>query len=82
MDRGAPWRRGVLSRVSGLGACIPSSVQNTAMMFTELYYVKDNYHLDKLARTLAKANLSILDKRSYLSFNRHQSELLFQVISY
>ena len=32
-------------------------------------------------RTLAKADLLILDELSYLSFNRHQSELLFKVIS-
>ena len=42
---------------------------------------KDNYHLGKLERTLAKADLLILDELSYLSFNRHQSELLFKVIS-
>ena len=34
-----------------------------------------------LERTLAKADLLILDELSYLSFNRHQSELLFKVIS-
>ncbi len=39
------------------------------------------YHLGKLERTLAKADLLILDELSYLSFNRHQSELLFKVIS-
>lgn len=43
--------------------------------------VEDNYHLGKLERTLAKAILLILDELSYLSFNRHQSELLFKVIS-
>lgn len=46
-----------------------------------LFGVKDNYHLGKLERTLAKADLLILDELSYLSFNRHQSELLFKVIS-
>ena len=34
-----------------------------------------------MERTLAKADLLILDELSYLSFNRHQSELLFKVIS-
>lgn len=43
--------------------------------------VEDSYHLGKLERTLAKANLLILDELSYLSFNRHQAELLFKVIS-
>lgn len=37
--------------------------------------------MGKLERTLAKADLLILDELSYLSFNRHQSELLFKVIS-
>ena len=48
-----------------------------------LYFVprQHNYHLGKLERTLAKADLLILDELSYLSFNRHQSELLFKVIS-
>ena len=38
-------------------------------------------HLVYTERTLAKADLLILDELSYLSFNRHQSELLFKVIS-
>ena len=42
---------------------------------------RTDYHLGKLERTLAKADLLILDELSYLSFNRHQSELLFKVIS-
>lgn len=37
--------------------------------------------MGKLERTLAKADLLILDELSYLNFNRHQSELLFEVIS-
>ncbi len=37
--------------------------------------------LGKLSRALARADLLILDELSYLSFNRHQSELLFKVIS-
>ena len=54
---------------------------DTATLSTELCEVKDNYHLGKLERTLAKVDLLILDELSYLSFNRHQSELLFKVIS-
>ena len=38
-------------------------------------------HLVYTERTLAKADLLILDELSYLSFNRHQLELLFKVIS-
>ena len=37
--------------------------------------------MGKLERNLEKADLLILDELSYLSFNRHQSELLFKVIS-
>lgn len=37
--------------------------------------------LGKLERQIHKADLLILDELSYLSFNRHQSELLFKVIS-
>ncbi len=40
------------------------------------------YHrLSKLEKSLAKTDLLILDELSYLTFNRHQSEMLFQVIS-
>lgn len=41
-------------------------------------------HLNKLTKfekSLSKIDLLILDELSYLTFNRHQSELLFQVIS-
>lgn len=55
--------------------------KNAATLSTELCEAKDNYHLGKLERTLAKADLLILDELSYLSFNRHHSELLFKVIS-
>lgn len=34
-----------------------------------------------MEKSLAKADLLIIDELSYLTFNRHQSELLFQVIS-
>ena len=50
-------------------------------MSTELCEAKDNYKLGKLERSIEKADLLILDELSYLSFNRHQSELLFKVIS-
>ena len=55
--------------------------KNAATLSTELCEAKDNYHLGKLERTLARADLLILDELSYLGFNRHQSELLFKVIS-
>ncbi|AFV12525.1 ATP-binding protein, IstB-like protein [Thermacetogenium phaeum DSM 12270] len=37
--------------------------------------------LSKLEKSLAKIDLLIIDELSYLTFNRHQSEMLFQVIS-
>ena len=68
----------------GLNACSQGYnvlFKNAATLSTELCEAKDNYRLGKLERTLAKADLLILDELSYLSFNRHQSELLFKVIS-
>ena len=73
-----------LSIALGLKACTRGYrvlFKNAATLSTELCEAKDNYHLGKLERTLAKADLLILDELSYLSFNRHQSELLFKVIS-
>ena len=55
--------------------------KNAATLSTELCEARDNYQLGRLERVLAKADLLILDELSYLSFNRHQSELLFKVIS-
>ena len=68
----------------GLKACAQGFnvlFKNAATLSTQLCEAKDNYRLGKLERTLAKADLLILDELSYLSFNRHQSELLFKVIS-
>ena len=68
----------------GLKACTQGYnvlFKNAATLSTKLCEAKDNYHLGKLERTLAKVDLLILDELSYLSFNRHQSELLFKVIS-
>lgn len=47
----------------------------------ELAEAQDQKNLLKLSRSLVKADLLIIDEMSYVSFNRHQSELLFQVIS-
>lgn len=40
-----------------------------------------SHQLSKLEKSLAKIDLLIIDELSYLTFNRHQSEMLFQVIS-
>lgn len=39
------------------------------------------HRLSKLEKHMAKVDLLIIDELSYLTFNRHQSEMLFQVIS-
>ena len=73
-----------LSIALGLKACSQGFnvlFKNAATLSTKLCEARDNYRLGKLERTLAKADLLILDELSYLSFNRHQSELLFKVIS-
>lgn len=73
-----------LSIALGLKACSQGFnvlFKNAATLSTELCEARDNYRLGKLERTLAKADLLILDELSYLSFNRHQSGLLFKVIS-
>lgn len=73
-----------LSIAFGLKACgmgFRVLFKNAATLSTELCEAKDHYNLGKLERSLVKADLLILDELSYLSFNRHQSELLFKVIS-
>lgn len=73
-----------LSIALGLKACSQGFnvlFKNAATLSTELCEARDNYRLGKLERSLSKADLLILDELSYLSFNRHQSELLFKVIS-
>ena len=73
-----------LSIALGLKACTQGFqvlFKNAATLSTELCEARDHYQLGKLERTLTKADLLILDELSYLSFNRHQSELLFKVIS-
>ncbi|MBK5247252.1 MAG: IS21-like element helper ATPase IstB [Peptostreptococcaceae bacterium] len=52
-----------------------------ASLVNELSESLQNNRLSKLEKSLSKVDLLILDELSYLTFNRHQSELLFQVIS-
>jgi DNA replication protein DnaC len=48
---------------------------------TELTEAAQNKRLSKVDKALSKADLLIIDELSYLTFNRYQSEMLFQVIS-
>jgi DNA replication protein DnaC len=47
----------------------------------ELAEAAQFHRMSKFERYLAKVDLLIIDELSYLTFNRHQSEMLFQVIS-
>lgn len=54
----------------------------TAMnLANELAEAIQLHRLSRLEKSLTKFDLLILDELSYLTFNRHQSEMLFQVIS-
>ena len=55
--------------------------KNAAVLSTQLVEAQDSFKLEKLQKAIARADLLILDELSSISFNRHQSELLFQVIS-
>ena len=50
-------------------------------LVNELAEAVQFHRLSKLEKSLAKIDLLIIDELSYLTFNRHQSEMLFQVIS-
>jgi DNA replication protein DnaC len=52
-----------------------------ANLSNQLIEAQDNRRLIRLEKQLAKADLLIVDELSYLTFNRHQSELLFKVIA-
>ena len=47
----------------------------------ERYVTGQKRRLSKVEKNLKKADLLIIDELSYLTFNRTQSELLFQVIT-
>lgn len=68
----------------GLKACqagFQVKFYTAANLATQLVEARENKQLMRLEKQLEKADLLILDELSYLSFNRHQSELLFKVIS-
>ena len=73
-----------LSIALGLKACEAGfrvKFFTAATLATMLVEAKDQRELQKLEKQLQKVELLIIDELSYLSFNRHQSELLFKVIS-
>ena len=73
-----------LSIALGLKACQAGfrvKFFTAATLATMLVEAKDQRELQKLEKQLQKTELLIIDELSYLSFNRHQSELLFKVIS-
>ena len=73
-----------LSIALGLRACRSGfrvRFTTAGTLATMLVEAKDTKELLKLERQLQKIDLLIIDELSYLSFNRHQSELLFKVIS-
>jgi DNA replication protein DnaC len=73
-----------LSIALGLKACQSGfrvKFTTAATLATMLVEARETKELLKLERQLQKADLLIIDELSYLSFNRHQSELLFKVIS-
>ena len=41
----------------------------------------DEFDMSRLEKSLSKIDLLIIDELSYLTFNRYQSEMLFQIIS-
>ncbi len=47
----------------------------------ELIEAQEYKKLMKIEKQLSKTDLLIIDELSYLTFNRHQSELLFKVIA-
>jgi DNA replication protein DnaC len=68
----------------GLKACsqgLNVLFKNAAALSTELTEARDNYTLGRIEKRIQKSDLLILDELSYISFNRHQSELLFKVVS-
>lgn len=52
-----------------------------ANLSNQLIEAQDNHKLMRLEKQIAKADLLVIDELSYLTFNRHQSELLFKVVA-
>jgi len=73
-----------LSIALGAKACMQGmnvKFYTAANLSNELIEAQDNHKLVRLEKQLSKADLLIIDELSYLTFNRHQSELLFKVVA-
>lgn len=68
----------------GISACCASfkvRFYTAGSLATDLSEALQESRLSRLEKSLRKFDLLIIDELSYLTFNRSQSELLFQVIS-
>lgn len=73
-----------LSIALGMNACNAGfhvKFYTAVNLATELTEAAQVHRLSKLEKSLSKTDLLIIDELSYLTFNRYQSEMLFQVIS-
>ena len=73
-----------LSIALGLKACYSGfdvRFYTAVNLANELAEAVHAHRITKMEKNLAKADLLIIDELSYLTFNRYQSEMLFQVIS-
>jgi DNA replication protein DnaC len=68
----------------GIKACMQGmnvKFYTAANLSNELIEAMEYKRLLKLEKQLSKVDLLIIDEASYITFNRHQSELLFKVIA-
>ena len=73
-----------LSIALGIKACMQGvnvKFYTAANLANELIEAQEYKKLMRLEKQISKAELLIIDELSYLTFNRHQSELLFKVIA-
>ena len=73
-----------LSIALGVKACMQGmnvKFYTAANLSNELIEAQEYKKLMKIEKQLSKTDLLIIDELSYLTFNRHQSELLFKVIA-
>jgi len=73
-----------LSIALGIKACMQGmnvKFFTAANLANELVEAQEYKKLLRLEKQLSKADLLIVDELSYLTYNRHQSELLFKVIA-